>query len=82
MLQMLMMTAMHLPNRISSKDIRHEKIKVMESLRPLQKEDVISHVVRGQYSSGEIKGERVVDIKRNQQLTLLQQMIHLLLLVY
>jgi glucose-6-phosphate 1-dehydrogenase len=60
MLQMLMMTAMHLPKRISAKDIRNEKIKVMESLRPLQKEEVAAHVVRGQYGPGEIHGEPVV----------------------
>jgi glucose-6-phosphate 1-dehydrogenase len=35
----------------------------MKSLRILQKEDVISHVVRGQYSSGEVKGEQVVGYK-------------------
>ena len=60
MLQMLMMTAMHLPKQVSAKDIREEKRKVMESLRPLTKEDVGLHVVRGQYSSGEIHGQPVV----------------------
>lgn len=60
MLQMLMMTAMHLPKRISAKDIREGKRKVMESLRPLKKEDVGLHVIRGQYSSGEIHGQPVV----------------------
>ncbi|HWO95954.1 MAG TPA: glucose-6-phosphate dehydrogenase [Bacillus sp. (in: firmicutes)] len=59
MLQMLMMTAMHLPKRISANDIRHEKRKVMEFLRPLQKEDIVTHVVRGQYDSGEIQGKPV-----------------------
>lgn len=60
MLQLLMMTAMKMPERISSKDIRNEKIKVMEYLRPLLKEDVAKHVVRGQYGPGEINGEPVV----------------------
>lgn len=59
MLQLLMMTAMHLPKRISAKDIREEKRKVMESLRPLKKGDVGLHVVRGQYSSGEVLGRAV-----------------------
>ncbi|MFC3882336.1 glucose-6-phosphate dehydrogenase [Bacillus songklensis] len=60
MLQLLMMTAMHLPKQISAKDIRDEKRRVMESLRPLQKETVGVHVVRGQYGSGEINGTPVV----------------------
>lgn len=60
MLQMLMMTAMHLPKTTSAADIRNEKRKVMESLRPLQKEDVGSQVVCGQYSAGEMNHEPVV----------------------
>jgi glucose-6-phosphate 1-dehydrogenase len=60
MLQMLMMTAMNLPKQISANDIRDEKRKVMESLRSLQKEDVGLHVVRGQYSSGELYGMPLV----------------------
>ncbi|WP_404407856.1 glucose-6-phosphate dehydrogenase [Jeotgalibacillus malaysiensis] len=60
MLQMLMMTAMHLPEKISADDIRDEKRKVMESLRLLSKEEVGAHIIRGQYDAGEIKGEPVV----------------------
>ncbi|MFP3126085.1 glucose-6-phosphate dehydrogenase [Ectobacillus funiculus] len=59
MLQLLMMTAMHLPKQISANDIREEKRKVMESLRPLKKEDVGLHVIRGQYSSGEVQDRPV-----------------------
>ncbi|MED1560619.1 glucose-6-phosphate 1-dehydrogenase [Alkalihalobacillus alcalophilus ATCC 27647 = CGMCC 1.3604] len=60
MLQLLMMTAMHLPKRISTNDIRNEKRKVMESLRPLQRDTIGVHVVRGQYEHGEINGEPVI----------------------
>ena len=60
MLQLLMMTGMHLPTQLISTDIRSEKIKVMESLRPLQKKEVVGHVVRGQYDQGEILGEPVI----------------------
>lgn len=63
MLQMLMMTAMHLPKQISANEIRHEKRKVMEALRPLQKEEVGSHVVRGQYGPGEIQAKAVAGYK-------------------
>lgn len=60
MLQLLMMTAMSLPKQISAQEIREEKRKVMESLRCLDKNDVVKNVVRGQYGSGEIKAEPVI----------------------
>lgn len=63
MLQLVMMTAMHLPKRMNADEIRDEKRKVMESLRPIKKEDVGLHVIRGQYSSGEIHGHPVVGYK-------------------
>ena len=60
MLQMLMMTAMNLPKQISANEIRNEKRKVMEALRPLQKGEIGLQVVRGQYSSGEAYGMPLV----------------------
>ncbi|MEW4282865.1 glucose-6-phosphate dehydrogenase [Priestia koreensis] len=59
MLQLLMMTAMHLPKKICASDIRDEKRKVIESLRPLTSTDIQQSVVRGQYGAGEIKGKTV-----------------------
>ncbi|HBH0620042.1 TPA: glucose-6-phosphate dehydrogenase, partial [Clostridioides difficile] len=60
MMQLLMMTAMHQPKQMSTNDIRTVKRKVMDSLRPVQKDTVGIHVVRGQYGPGEIKGKPVV----------------------
>lgn len=60
MMQLLMMTAMNLPKQITAEGIRNEKRKVLESLRPLQRDTVGVHVIRGQYGSGEINGEPVV----------------------
>jgi len=59
MLQMLMMTAMHLPKKINASEIRNEKRKVMEALRRVNKENAQSQIVRGQYVSGEMKGHPV-----------------------
>lgn len=59
MLQMLMMTAMHLPNQISAASIRGEKRKIMENLRPVAREDVAKNVVRGQYAAGSLQGKPV-----------------------
>jgi glucose-6-phosphate 1-dehydrogenase len=63
MLQMLMMTAMHLPEKINASEIRNEKRKVMEALRTVRKEEVQSHIIRGQYISGEINDQSVVGYK-------------------
>jgi glucose-6-phosphate 1-dehydrogenase len=60
MLQMIAMMAMEPPSRLHPEDIRDEKVKVLRALRPFASpEDVRSHVVRGQYIEGEIKGNRV-----------------------
>ncbi|MGE6833511.1 glucose-6-phosphate dehydrogenase [Priestia megaterium] len=63
MLQLVMMTAMHLPQRINSNEIRDEKRKVMESLRHMKKEEVGVYIIRGQYSAGKIHGQPVVGYK-------------------
>ncbi|PAE37846.1 glucose-6-phosphate dehydrogenase [Bacillus sp. 7884-1] len=63
MLQMLMMTAMDTPKEINAAEIRREKRKVMESLRPEIKEDVHYDIVRGQYISGEVNGQKVPSYK-------------------
>lgn len=60
MLQLLMMTTMHLPSQLTQKTIRNEKRKVLEALRPLQKADAGNHIVRGQYEQGIINQEPVI----------------------
>ncbi|PMC37886.1 glucose-6-phosphate dehydrogenase [Bacillus sp. UMB0899] len=60
LLQLLMMTSMNLPENSSPEVIRDEKIKIMESLRFLEKDEVKGNVIRGQYQSGEIAGEKVI----------------------
>ncbi|WP_409300605.1 glucose-6-phosphate dehydrogenase [Peribacillus sp. SCS-155] len=56
MLQLVMMTAMHQPKQKSAMEIRNEKRKVMESLRPLPRHRISENVVRGQYQQGIIHG--------------------------
>lgn len=63
MLQMLMMTAMSLPKKINASEIRNEKRKVMEAIRPIKIEDVHLNIIRGQYSSGESNGNKVLGYK-------------------
>ncbi|MET3195082.1 glucose-6-phosphate dehydrogenase [Bacillus sp. OAE603] len=64
MLQLLMMTAMHLPKNVTTDEVRTEKRKVLEALRPMTKDEVTSHVVRGQYASGEQNGKKLIGYKQ------------------
>ncbi|MDP5209349.1 glucose-6-phosphate dehydrogenase [Microbulbifer sp. 2205BS26-8] len=59
LLQLLCLIAMESPNTMSAKNIRAEKIKVLEALRPLRASEVDKNVVRGQYVAGEIDGQPV-----------------------
>lgn len=59
MLQLLMMMAMQLPKGSTPEDVRSKKRHVISSVRPLLKEEVAQHVVRGQYGAGEINGAPV-----------------------
>jgi glucose-6-phosphate 1-dehydrogenase len=59
LLQLLCLTAMEPPNTISADNIRAEKLKVLQALRPLNGDDVENNTVRGQYVSGEFDGALV-----------------------
>lgn len=54
LLQLVMMTALHLPENITAKEIGLKKIEVIESLRPVLKEEAHLDVIRGQYEAGEV----------------------------
>lgn len=60
MMQLLMMTTMHLPSQLTRRKIRHEKRKVLEALRPLKEGDADNHIVRGQYEHGIINQNPVI----------------------
>ena len=59
LLQLLCLVAMESPNKLSANSIRTEKLKVLESLRPLVDEAVDENVIRGQYVPGELDGKVV-----------------------
>jgi glucose-6-phosphate 1-dehydrogenase len=54
--QLLSLVAMEVPSSFDANAIRFEKIKVLHTLAPIQ----CDHVVRGQYTTGEIEGQPVV----------------------
>lgn len=59
MMQLLSHVAMEPPVNLSAQAIQDEKVKVLQSVRPLQHADFEQMVVRGQYGPGYINGESV-----------------------
>ena len=59
LLQMVGLVAMEPPVVIQADAIRHEVMKVFQSLRPIKPEDMQKQVIRGQYTGSTIKGTAV-----------------------
>ena len=58
-IQLIALTAMEPPSSFSANAIQSEQVKVLESVPPLSRGDVISTTVRGQYAGGTMDGKRV-----------------------
>ncbi|MCG9696600.1 glucose-6-phosphate dehydrogenase [Shewanella sp. Isolate11] len=59
LLQVLTLVAMDPPVNLNADSIRDEKVKVLKSLRPIDADNIYENTVRGQYSSGFLKGTPV-----------------------
>lgn len=59
LLQILCLLAMEPPTDLSAENIRNEKLKVLNALRPITRDNLHKNVVRGQYSAGHIDGRKV-----------------------
>ena len=59
MLQLLALTAMEPPARFDAASVRDEKVKVLRSLRPIDKDTAATHSVIGQYVAGAVAGQPV-----------------------
>ncbi|MBI9100002.1 MAG: glucose-6-phosphate dehydrogenase [Spirochaetaceae bacterium] len=59
LLQLTALVAMEPPASLDSDAIRNETLKVFQSLKPLDRENLNKHYIRGQYTSSKIKGEIV-----------------------
>lgn len=53
MMQLLSVVAMEPPAHLDDNSLRDEKVKVLRSIRPIPRDAVNRHVLRGQYSAGE-----------------------------
>jgi glucose-6-phosphate 1-dehydrogenase len=58
-LQILTLIAMDPPSSWDANAIRDEKVKVLRELRPIVGQDVLTRTVRGQYTAGTVRGDRV-----------------------
>lgn len=66
-MQVLSLIAMEPPVSLKADAIRDEKVKVLESIRPLTEEDCRNHCVRGQYGPGYVNGEKVPGYRQEEK---------------
>lgn len=59
-MQLLSLVAMEPPGSLRANAIRDEKVKVLESIRPIDLQRFEDHCVRGQYQAGFINGDNVL----------------------
>jgi glucose-6-phosphate 1-dehydrogenase len=57
--QLLCLTAMEPPVSLAADAIRDEKVKVLQALRPVRPEQVVTSTVRAQYAAGVVNGRKV-----------------------
>jgi len=66
LLQVAAITAMESPSSLDPGAIRNEILKVFQSLRPLQKEDLKTNAIRGQYTAASAKGEKMTGYREEE----------------
>jgi glucose-6-phosphate 1-dehydrogenase len=59
MLQMVALLAMEPPIKLTTEEIRSEKVKALRAMRPFEDDEVREFFVRGQYGQGTVKSEDV-----------------------
>ncbi|MBW8191557.1 glucose-6-phosphate dehydrogenase [Neiella marina] len=59
LLQLLTIIAMEPPADLNADSVRNEKLKVLKALRPISHTNIDARTVRGQYTSGYLKGQAV-----------------------
>jgi glucose-6-phosphate 1-dehydrogenase len=60
LLQIVSITAMEPPTSFNANAVRNESYKIFESLRTIEEQQVENQVIRGQYLSSTIRGEKVM----------------------
>ena len=60
LLQLLCLVAMEPPVSFEADELRTKKVDVLRAVRPIDRDELSRHVVRGQYGPGTVNGQRVV----------------------
>jgi glucose-6-phosphate 1-dehydrogenase len=58
--QLLTMSAMEPPISFDADEVRNKQAEVLHAIQPLNPEEVLTSMVRGQYGEGSIEGERAI----------------------
>jgi len=66
MLQLLALMAMEAPYSMDPAAVRNEKVKVLESLRPIGAAEVMANIVTGQYAAGTANGAPVPGYRQEE----------------
>ena len=68
-LQLMCMIAMEAPVSFEANEIRNKKADVVNAIRKIKKEEVSQYAVRGQYSSGWMKGKEVKGYRQEKNVS-------------
>ena len=66
-LQLVCMIAMEAPVSFDANEIRNKKVDVLNAMRKISKEEAHAYAVRGQYSEGWMKGEKVKGYRQEEK---------------
>ncbi|MEP6513669.1 MAG: glucose-6-phosphate dehydrogenase [Parafilimonas sp.] len=66
-LQLLCMIGMEPPVSFEANEIRSKKVDVLNAIRKIKREEVYAYAVRGQYSDGWMKGEKVKAYRQEEK---------------
>ncbi|EUJ28468.1 glucose-6-phosphate dehydrogenase [Listeria cornellensis] len=63
-LQIVSLLAMEPPIKLTTQEIRHEKVRALRSLRVIEGDDVYKYFVRGQYGPGKVDGKELLGYRQ------------------
>src|SRR5215467_12424740 len=69
MFQLLSLVAMEPPISFAADAVRDEKVKVLQAIRPMSREEICDRTVRGQYDDGEVEGQLVRSYRREPKVS-------------
>jgi len=69
MMQLLALVAMETPISLNAEQIRNEKVKVLQALRPIREQDVKHAAVRAQYARGYSEGMPVKGYREEERVS-------------